>query len=66
MSSEQKIISYRTVLGNQPAKLDTDVEKRLQEGWELYGYPYTDGDFHYQAMVKREEPKKVRVGAMLA
>lgn len=65
MEPEGKIISYRTVLGNQPAELDKSVDKFLKDGWELYGHPFTDGEFHYQAMTKRAEPKKVRAGVLV-
>jgi hypothetical protein len=34
------------------------VKKHLEEGWVLYGFPYSDGQslYHYQAVVKYECP----------
>ena len=60
-------MEYLTVRARNFDKFDEDVNKKLKEGFLLYGNPYvTDGDDEFyvcQAMTK--EPK-VKVGAFLS
>ena len=52
---------FKTICEESPSVFDSVINKLLQQGWELYGYPYTVIDageyFFCQAMVryKKEE-----------
>jgi len=63
---KMKVDEYEIVYGNNPIALFESVEKKLAEGWELYGNPYAlsdkDGHYHFQAMVMRyEEPEEHKI-----
>lgn len=59
--SDKKIIEYNTVHDHdhRPGTLDGIINQMIQQGWELYGDPYTTSDregdgYYHQAMVKRD------------
>ena len=47
-----KYNEYKTIKRLNSADLDRDVNKLLQDGWELFGTPYVHDTFLVQAMVK--------------
>lgn len=58
--SSSKIIAYKTICRVLPSELDDEINKLIQEGWELYHGPYSAGNgdrdedgYSCQAMVKR-------------
>lgn len=63
-----KAYAYETIINRDQGKFDEEVCKRIEEGWELHGNPYTiaddNGSCYYfcQAMVIDEATfKKVYV-----
>jgi hypothetical protein len=55
------ITKYKTIVGATTLELDRAVNELLQEGYALYGNPYTNGDavnglVLCQAMVVNESP----------
>ena len=49
---------YKLVIGNGANDLNTEVNKLLNEGWELYGYTFSGNHYYlYQAVTftPREE-----------
>jgi len=47
-------IEYKTVGMNNVCYLDREINKLLNDGWELYGSPYSTSDYKYQALIKKE------------
>ncbi len=46
-------MEYILVDGYLSSGLNKEVNKRLQDGWTLYGFPYTNGGgYHFQAMTR--------------
>jgi len=48
------IIKYK-ILSETPSCLTNAVNKYLEQGWELWGYPFGDRAYIHQAMIKQEE-----------
>jgi hypothetical protein len=48
----QPIDEYRIIRSNDPIEFEDRVIERLKLGYELYGYPYVQGNMQCQAIVK--------------
>ena len=63
----RKVVDYILVWGSYieriDRKLSVSVKEAIDIGFEPYGFPYTDSDgtYHFQAMVKYEEQKDIRL-----
>jgi hypothetical protein len=42
---------YKLIFGT-PRDLSKEVSKALQEGWTLYGLPFPNNGYTYQAVIK--------------
>ena len=47
-----RIVSYKIVVGKRTDEFSERINKRLGEGWKLYGTPFNSNGFLCQAMVK--------------
>jgi hypothetical protein len=56
-------IEYRLISEQRFSALETEVNKLLNEGYQLYGNPYAINDYNCQALT-RETKVKVPVGAL--
>lgn len=54
------VAEYKTVHHTMANILDKMVMKHLEEGWKLYGDPYSINNSYCQAMVKYESGEAVR------
>lgn len=48
-------MEYKIVYGQYGDGLTKNVQEHLAEGWKLYGHPYANSSFHYQAMIREDK-----------
>jgi len=57
-------MDYTILTSNDAEHLASKVKKKLDEGWDLYGNPYTTTyattAYHHQAMTRKEKCAPVR------
>ncbi|AJT61107.1 hypothetical protein AVU32_gp266 [Vibrio phage ValKK3] len=46
-------IKYKVVHGNNSRTFEEEVQKLLNEGWELHGSLQVDGFYLYQSLIKK-------------
>lgn len=55
---------YTILTSNDGTHLASKVQEKLDDGWELYGNPYTTcyttTCYHHQAVIKKQTPPPVR------
>jgi hypothetical protein len=51
---ERKIVDYNLISAGWHDELSGEIKKQLAQGWDVYGAPFCDNVYLYQAMVKYE------------
>lgn len=46
------------IVDNQESALYEEVEYMLEQGWELYGFPFSHNGVLVQCLIKKEEVSK--------
>ena len=52
------VAEYKTLRSQDSTALDGLINTALKEGFELYGSPYSVGDWMCQAVLKYKEPEQ--------
>ena len=63
---EYRIITYKTVEGENPAHLDRQIKDLIGEGYQPYGNPYTANKQVCQAMIKTNTAPRRALGAVFS
>ena len=48
-------MKYKLITWNTSQRLSDEVNKYFREGWELYGFPFSNGNGYSQALIKSEK-----------
>ena len=48
-------MNYTILFAEEPRDLEEKVEEYLEDGWELYGYPFADSNYVHQAMIIKKD-----------
>jgi hypothetical protein len=58
-------MEYELLYGNSSIELTTNVNMKLQDGWELYGVTFSErfsfGVCFYQTVIKKQPKKSVGI-----
>ena len=57
-----KYKKYELVAESTNAKLTNDINKYLEKGWDLYGFPMIQDGLFFQAVVKGDQDNTSEIG----